>query len=156
MAVRQQQQNQFSSRLGRVSSGGSRQVYGGSGYGGAAPERTFATEIVMVPLAMIFGAATVMIGRLVEFHVLSKPSVAEMIGGMADYMVWADTVIAVILALVLGKLLKLWGGSRGKALLAGFLTIWLFEGIFIVNFPDIFAKLYSLDYVASVVVRVAL
>lgn len=119
-----------------------------------AGQRSFFTEIFMVPLALAFGAAAVTAGRVVEFHVLTDEMVAST-GAAAPYVPYANIVLSALVALLVGRMLRLRGGARGKALLAGFAAMALFESLAVVRYPDVFATLYSADYVSQVVAKLA-
>lgn len=123
-------------RLRRVAS-----LRGGSG-------RSFFGEILMVPLALTFGAAAVVASRAVGFHLLAEQSL------YAQYSWYADVALAAVIALILRWSLKLSGGVRGKAFLAGFVVMVLFQALFVVRAPEFFEALYSEPYVADIVARI--
>lgn len=169
------QKRQFSDRLTRIARGGentTRHVYIGPveeavNRGSARKSRrvrrvatlrrsgrTFFSEIFMVPFAMLAGGAAVIAGRVAEFHLVT-PELTLQAGVAAPYVVYANVAIALALWVILGRVFRLRGGSRGRAMLSGFLAMMLFEGIAIARYPHVFAQLYSEPYVAGVVAKLS-
>jgi hypothetical protein len=110
--------------------------------------RSFFRELLMVPLALAFGGVAVVAARAASFHFLTEQPL------YIDYAWYADVALAAVIALILRWSLKLSGGMRGKALLAGFVVMVLFQGLFVVRAPELFARIYSEPYVADTIALV--
>jgi len=110
--------------------------------------RPFFSEILMVPLALAVGGVAVVAARALGFHFLIEEPL------YADYTWYADLGLAAVIALILRWSLRLSGGVRGKAFLAGFVVMVLFQALFVVRAPEIFERLYSEAYVADIVARI--
>lgn len=110
--------------------------------------RSFFAEVLMVPLALAFGGLAVVAARAAGFHFLTEQPL------YAEYAWYADVGLAAIIALILRWSLKLSGGMRGKALLAGFVVMVLFQALFVVRAPDLFETLYSEPYVTDIMARI--
>jgi hypothetical protein len=162
------QQRVFRDRLTRIKAGGentTRHVYFGpvdetetgrrsrrrirrvaSLRGGS--RRSFLAEMLIVPGALAFGGLAVVAARAVGFHFLADQPL------YAEYAWYADVGLALVIALILRWSLKLSGGVRGKAFLAGFVVMVLFQALFVVRAPELFETLYSERYVADIMARI--
>lgn len=157
------QKQSFQQRLGRINEGGeftTRRVYVGP-VENAAPgrasrrtkriaaafgrgnRRTLLTELVLLPVALALGALAVIAARAATFHFLTEQPV------YTQYAWYADLALAAVLALILRSVFRMSGRIRGKAFLAGFIVMVLFQALFVVRAPEAFALLYSEAYVAD-------
>lgn len=110
--------------------------------------RTLPREILLLPVVLALGGLAVVAARAVGFHMLS---------GLAfhvQYNWYADLALAVLLVLILRAGLGLSGGMRGKAVLAGFAIMALFQPLIVARAPAVFALIYSEAYVAETLVLV--
>ncbi len=110
--------------------------------------RSFFAEMLIVPGAFAFGGLAVVASRAAGFHFLTEQPL------YAEYAWYADVGLALVMALLLRWSLKLSGGMRGKAFLAGFVVMVLFQALFVVRAPELFETLYSERYVADIMARI--
>lgn len=116
-------------------------------------ERGFFSETAMIPVALAAGAVSVLAARVVSYRYLSEQSFysAEFYGVSGAFI--GVIVLALVIALMFRFVLKLTGQVRGRAEFAGLAGMALFEHMAILKAPQLFASLYSADYVAEVVAR---
>ncbi len=173
-----EQKQQFGERLTRISRGGvntSRHIYVGPvdealGDKAGKPKRlsradlrrlkvepvTFGlifSQFFMVPFALAVGAACVVAGRAVETRFVTPEVVAEYteaIPFLTPYGIYFDLLLAAGLASLIGPRLGLRKHRLGRAQFAGFAAMLLFEGAAVTQYPQVFDRIYSAEYVAEV------
>ena len=165
------QQDAFTKRLGRIASGGentTRQLHVGPAHEAVGKNgksraivmkqsggrrRSFLGEAFILPVALAVGAVSVLAARVISYRFLADQSYysAEIYGisGAALGVIG----IAVVLCALLRVTLKLTGGSRGKAVVVGFLAMAFLEDLVIARAPELFVSLYSEAYVAEVLAK---
>lgn len=110
------------------------------------PKRSFLDRI-MVLVAFVCGAAAVVLGRLAYFHlsqVSGLPEAFYNLGGRGM------AIFALLLALILTLVFHLATRSRFQSLALGFALMHFGEAAMASNAPQLWADLFSADYVAAV------
>ncbi len=125
---------------------------------------SFFKELFMTPIAIAAGAICVVAGRAIEFHFVPEDVVLSMISQNAPFLIpymgyispnigYLDIVIAMVLAVILGKMFHLRVYRRGRAQFVGFAAMLLLWGAAMAEYPQVFEKIYSAEYVAEVLAR---
>ncbi len=167
MAVIAEGQKQtFEDRLGRIARGGpntSGTIFVGSADSdGTTIQRkskakkgsTLLTRMLMLPLAMAFGAIAMMLGRVGLYKLQASPEIlppdyAEMI------LTMGDLAIGLLAMFLFALLLNMGRGLRKYALAIGFIGVMLGEALVIQQAPDLFVSLFSEQYVEQAMMSTA-
>ncbi len=161
MAVIAEGQKQtFEDRLGRIARGGpntSGTVFIGSADAdGTTVQRKTKSKkggsllgnLLMLPLAMAFGALAMMLGRVGLYQLQARPEILP-----PDYaetiLKMGDLGIGLLAMFLFAMLLNMGRGLRKYALALGFIGIMLGEALVIQQSPDLFVTLFSEQYVAQ-------
>lgn len=116
-------------------------------------KRGFFGELLMIPIAACAGAVSVLAAKVVAFrYLMDQPFYSSEYYGFSG-AVLATVAIVVAIAILLRVILKLRGGVRGRAMLAGLVGMALFGDLAILHAPEVFTPLYSADYVAQVIAK---
>lgn len=114
------------------------------------PRRRLATELLMVPFALLAGALAVVATRAAFFHYLGDlEQLQGTFRGVALTTI-AAAGMALALFVILRLMFDLRGGARGKAALAGLLGTALFEDLAVIRAPELFSLIYSPEHVGQV------
>jgi hypothetical protein len=176
------QQESFKTRLERIKSGGentTRHVYvgpvdeavgersrGKKGRSRPAPtlvrptrpqyaNRTFFGELFMIPVALAAGILSLVGARVVSNRILAEQGFySEQFFGIAGSTIGIVSLV-ILFTMLFRMALTLKGGVRGRAEFAGLAGMILFENLAISRAPDIFAALYSQEYVSQIIAQMS-
>lgn len=117
-----------------------------------APKRRRGSPVVtlfLLPVAALLGALSMFVGRATAFHFFSDEGpYAFTLAGVPASM-FADILIATVLAMILAWSFQMTWGLRRAALVAGFVAMMVGEFDLMQTYPDLFETVFSETYVAG-------
>lgn len=106
--------------------------------------------LLLLPIAAALGAVSVFAGRVASFQFFQDGGdYAFALAGVPSAM-FADLMIAGVLAFLLAWSFRLTWGLRRLAVLGGFVAMMTGEFFVVERFPDVFAAFFSETYVAGI------
>lgn len=167
MAMADQQKLAFQERLGRIRRGAPNTL--GQLYCGVAEERkakeairfkgarrsitaTVARESLMLPFSLFLGGATILAARIGLYRYLPEGGeLAVKLGTVGEYLNggFGAITVGVLLALIFCGIFRTLKGVRAAASCVGFAAILAGEGVLVEQYPDIWATLYSPEFVTE-------
>ena len=106
-------------------------------------------DILLAPIAIMFGAFAVFSGRVAAFQLFSADApYAFQFAGMPSTM-FMDFMIAALLATAFALSFQLNYGLRRAFLMTGFVAMMVGEPVLLQKFPQVFTVFYSETYVAN-------
>jgi hypothetical protein len=105
--------------------------------------------MLLIPVAAIAGGLSVFTGRVAAYRLFSEdgPYALELAGVSAT--MFADILIAAVLAAIFAWAFRLTWGVRRVALIAGFVAMMVGEFELMQTYPDLFETVFSETYVAG-------
>ena len=103
----------------------------------------------LIPVARLAGALSVFTGRVASYRLFSEdgPYAVELAGVSAT--MFADILIAAVLAAIFAWAFRLTWGLRRVALIAGFVAMMVGEFELMQTYPDVVVTFFSDTYVAG-------
>lgn len=102
------------------------------------------TDLVVMPISFALGGLGMVTGIVAVFHLRDVGLMPTEVEGLqAELLPYADVLIAVIVAVLVGSLLRLSRGPRRIALFAGIAAVYFVQDSLFQTYPDVFARLMS-------------
>jgi hypothetical protein len=105
--------------------------------------------LLLLPVAAVLGALSMFVGRVTAFRFFSDEAPYSFALAGVPASMFADVLIASVLAMLLAWSFKLTWGMRRVALVAGFVAMMVGEFDLMQTYPDLFETVFSETYVAA-------
>lgn len=112
---------------------------------GSSPLRT----LIALPVAAALGALAMFAGRVAAFRFFSDEGLYSVSVAGVPAEMFADILIATVLAILLAWTFHMTYGMRRAALVAGFVAMMVGEIDLMKTYPDLFETVFSETYVAG-------
>lgn len=174
MSMANAQKRQFQDRIGRISKGGPNtlgQLYCGvSEEAKSKPQKSrgkrkvrfkgaqrsrfgrLMRETIMLPMSLMLGGAVVVMSRVGIYRFLPEGGEFTLkLGAAGEFLngTFGLIVVASVLLLLFGAIFRTLKGMRAAATCVGFAVLLAGEGAMVERYPDVWATLYSPEYVTD-------
>jgi hypothetical protein len=116
----------------------------------AKPRRsTTMSTLAALPVAVLLGALSVFVGRVAAYRFFSEDGLYTVAVAGVPAEMFADILIASLVALILARTFSYTWGMRRVALVAGFVAMMVWEVNLMQAYPALFETAFSETYVAG-------
>lgn len=105
--------------------------------------------LFLLPVAVVLGALSMFVGRAAAFRFFSEEGPYSFALAGVPASMFADILIATVLAIILAWSFQMTWGLRRAALVAGFVAMMVGEFDLMQTYPDLFETVFSETYVAG-------
>jgi len=105
--------------------------------------------LLLIPVALVLGALSMFVGRVAAFRFFSEEAPYSFALAGVPASMFADILIASVLAMILAWSFQMTWGMRRAALVAGFVAMMVGEFDLMQTYPDLFETVFSETYVAA-------
>jgi hypothetical protein len=108
------------------------------------------STLLVLPVAAALGAFSIFAGRVAAFQLFSEEGLYSVALAGVPATMFADILIASVLAMVLAWTFHMTYGLRRVAIIGGFVAMMTGEFMLIQEYPEVFSAFFSDTYVTAV------